>query len=552
MKCDKEVKTAAVDAAKVVSKATELFLESLTEGAFLGMKAGKRKTVKYDDLEGFVMRKPRLEFLHDHVWAFKPAEKEPGSGAFCDRAGPRTTAFARCTPVPRFRSRHTAMLPLNSASDAFELNPDIRRFARNAPQGGRTRRTRRTGTRTAGRRRRPRGRGRRRRRPPPPTPPPPTATTATTRDASGFGGRVARGHDERDGTGRDDARAVGRHTYHSALARSLNKINYITRANRPPSRQPVVHPLQPPRAAVARHLLPIPRLLRVLVAPVPGREHLREERGLVHVPVLRVSKRVDEPPLDRVRHDVFQVAAVDGFVSDVRVERLHRMVARVRADVVGAGGGAAAVALRLRRSVTAIADVWRREERRRTGRGEREVSERSRGANDGRGVGAGDVGAARARARGRRRRRRSDARAPKSSHTLQHHRFPSIGRSPQTSHENRSSLFRTHGSYIASRARFPSRRAGGHAAPWNVPLARLRAPPTTSRSPRVLPERAVRAYRRVCGRQMRAAVCCRRGIRSDFFHAFWQHARTTRCERRVAGASRECDSCVKKWCVKKW
>ena len=98
MKCDKEVKTAAVDAAKVVSKATELFLESLTEGAFLGMKAGKRKTVKYDDLEGFVMRKPRLEFLHDHVWAFKPAEKEPGSGAFCDRAGPRTTAFARCTP----------------------------------------------------------------------------------------------------------------------------------------------------------------------------------------------------------------------------------------------------------------------------------------------------------------------------------------------------------------------------------------------------------------------------------------------------------------------
>ena len=98
MKCDKEVKTAAVDAAKVVSKATELFLESLTEGAFLGMKAGKRKTVKYDDLEGFVTRKPRLEFLHDHVWAFKPAEKEPGSGAFCDRAGPRTTAFARCTP----------------------------------------------------------------------------------------------------------------------------------------------------------------------------------------------------------------------------------------------------------------------------------------------------------------------------------------------------------------------------------------------------------------------------------------------------------------------
>ena len=28
--------------------------------------------IKYNDLEYHVLRKPRLEFLHDHVWAFKP------------------------------------------------------------------------------------------------------------------------------------------------------------------------------------------------------------------------------------------------------------------------------------------------------------------------------------------------------------------------------------------------------------------------------------------------------------------------------------------------
>jgi len=35
-------------------------------------------------------------------------------------------------PTPRFQSRHTAT-PLNSASDAFELHPDVRRFERNDP-----------------------------------------------------------------------------------------------------------------------------------------------------------------------------------------------------------------------------------------------------------------------------------------------------------------------------------------------------------------------------------------------------------------------------------
>ncbi|EEH55923.1 uncharacterized protein MICPUCDRAFT_40449 [Micromonas pusilla CCMP1545] len=93
MKCDKEVKTAAVDAAKVVSKATELFLESLTEGAFLGMKAGKRKTVKYDDLEGFVMRKPRLEFLHDHDKENKEDGDEDGGPPEAPSGARQVTEF---------------------------------------------------------------------------------------------------------------------------------------------------------------------------------------------------------------------------------------------------------------------------------------------------------------------------------------------------------------------------------------------------------------------------------------------------------------------------
>ena len=71
MKLDKEVKHAAVDACKCVTRATELFLESLVEGAFASMKAQKRKTIKYQDVEHHVLRKQRLEFLHDHVWAMQ-------------------------------------------------------------------------------------------------------------------------------------------------------------------------------------------------------------------------------------------------------------------------------------------------------------------------------------------------------------------------------------------------------------------------------------------------------------------------------------------------
>jgi len=72
MRLDKEVKNTAVDACRLVSRATELFVESLVEGAYHTMKQQKRKTVKHADVDHHVLRKPRLEFLHDHVWAMRP------------------------------------------------------------------------------------------------------------------------------------------------------------------------------------------------------------------------------------------------------------------------------------------------------------------------------------------------------------------------------------------------------------------------------------------------------------------------------------------------
>lgn len=78
MKLDKEVKNMQVDASKCVAKCAELFIESLVEGSFRSMKANKRKTIKYGDVEHHVLRKQRLEFLHDHVWAFRPEEAQVG------------------------------------------------------------------------------------------------------------------------------------------------------------------------------------------------------------------------------------------------------------------------------------------------------------------------------------------------------------------------------------------------------------------------------------------------------------------------------------------
>lgn len=79
MKLDKEVKNMQVDASKCVAKCAELFIESLVDGSFRSMRANKRKTIKYSDVEHHVLRKQRLEFLHDHVWAFRPEEAQVGA-----------------------------------------------------------------------------------------------------------------------------------------------------------------------------------------------------------------------------------------------------------------------------------------------------------------------------------------------------------------------------------------------------------------------------------------------------------------------------------------
>ena len=81
MKLDKEVKNCANDACRTITRATELFIESLVEGAFVSMRAQKRKTIKHGDVEHHVLRKPRLEFLGDHVWASRPRGAETQAAA---------------------------------------------------------------------------------------------------------------------------------------------------------------------------------------------------------------------------------------------------------------------------------------------------------------------------------------------------------------------------------------------------------------------------------------------------------------------------------------
>ena len=36
--------------------------------------------MQYKDLEAFVLRRGKYEFLHDHVWAMRPREGEKGDG----------------------------------------------------------------------------------------------------------------------------------------------------------------------------------------------------------------------------------------------------------------------------------------------------------------------------------------------------------------------------------------------------------------------------------------------------------------------------------------
>jgi histone H3/H4 len=80
IKLDKDVKQASGDAIKCITKAVELFLEGLAVGSHAGMRAAKRKGVQYKDLESFVLRRGKYEFLHDHVWAMRPKEGDKGDG----------------------------------------------------------------------------------------------------------------------------------------------------------------------------------------------------------------------------------------------------------------------------------------------------------------------------------------------------------------------------------------------------------------------------------------------------------------------------------------
>ena len=77
MKLDKSVKVVAADATKLITKATELFCEMLTQAAIGSMKLGKRKTIKYLDVERAVLKKAKFDFLHDHISAMKPKEGVP-------------------------------------------------------------------------------------------------------------------------------------------------------------------------------------------------------------------------------------------------------------------------------------------------------------------------------------------------------------------------------------------------------------------------------------------------------------------------------------------
>ena len=77
MKLDKSVKVASGDATKLITKATELFCEMLTQSALGSMKLGKRKTIKYLDVERAALKKQKFDFLHDHISAMKPKEGEP-------------------------------------------------------------------------------------------------------------------------------------------------------------------------------------------------------------------------------------------------------------------------------------------------------------------------------------------------------------------------------------------------------------------------------------------------------------------------------------------
>lgn len=140
MRLDKEVKNTAVDACRLVSRATELFVESLVEGAYHTMKQQKRKTVKHADVEHHVLRKPRLEFLHDHGTFF--------FFTGVTLATPAIIAAARGAPSRRTLTDHAP--ELSSRTHRF-TPPQTLLTSRIAHQSGRCARRRRRRTRKTSR-----------------------------------------------------------------------------------------------------------------------------------------------------------------------------------------------------------------------------------------------------------------------------------------------------------------------------------------------------------------------------------------------------------------
>ena len=151
MRLDKEVKNTAVDACRLVSRATELFVESLVEGAYHTMKQQKRKTVKHADVEHHVLRKPRLEFLHDHgTFFFLRRDSRDAGDHRCRRGAPSRRTLT--DHAPELSSRTHRFTPLQThltSRIAHQSGRCARRRRR------RTRKTSRTTATTTRPRRRP-------------------------------------------------------------------------------------------------------------------------------------------------------------------------------------------------------------------------------------------------------------------------------------------------------------------------------------------------------------------------------------------------------------
>jgi histone H3/H4 len=75
MKADPDVKNVSADAAYLVTRAAELFLQRITERSAEVTRSGGKKTVMYQDVAIAVKRFPEMDFLADIV----PTKKVVGA-----------------------------------------------------------------------------------------------------------------------------------------------------------------------------------------------------------------------------------------------------------------------------------------------------------------------------------------------------------------------------------------------------------------------------------------------------------------------------------------